>query len=110
MAEMAGRLSERVRCEGRDEVRGTAGETGGSWRTRFECWARVEPVSRFEALTPRADTRQTARRWRILMRDGVRPTLEMRIRWKGGLLLPTAIEPDPRMPGWILLWAEDWAD
>ena len=44
------------------------------------------------------------------MRDGVRSTLEMRIRWKGGLLLPTAIEPDPRLPGWILLWAEDWAD
>ncbi|PZU46489.1 MAG: hypothetical protein DI568_11810 [Sphingomonas sp.] len=110
MAELAGRLSERVRFEGRDEVRGAAAERGGGWHIRFERWAKVELLSRFEGVTPRADTRQSARRWRLELRDGVRPTLDMRIRWRGELMLPTAIETDPAMPGRIILWAEDWSD
>lgn len=108
--ELAGRLSERVRFEGRSRVRGAAGETAGDWQLLFECWAQVEAVSRFEALTLRADTRQPARRWRLLLRDTVAPQLEMRVRWGRELMLPTAIETDPRLPGLILLWAEEWAD
>ena len=110
MGEVAGRLSERVCFESRDKVRGSAGEIDGAWRRRFECWAKVEPVSRFEALTPRADTRQTTRRWRLELRAEVRPELDMRIRWRGETLLPTSVEVDPAVPGRIILWAEDWAD
>ena len=72
--------------------------------------AKVEPVSRFETLTPRADTRQTTRRWRLELRAEVRPELDMRIRWRGETLLPTSVEVDPAVPGRIILWAEDWAD
>lgn len=108
--ELSGRLSERVRFESRSGERGIAGEAGGAWRVQFECWAQVEAVSRFEALTLRADARQPARRWRLLVRDTVAPRLEMRIRWGRELMLPTAIEVDPRLPGLILLWAEDWTD
>ena len=62
MDEGAGRLSERVRFEGRDEVRGAAGDRPGAWLCRFERWARVEPLQRAEQLPSAADTRHSARR------------------------------------------------
>lgn len=103
MDEGAGRLSERIRFEGRDETRGAAGERVGSWQVRFERWARIELVERADHLPVSADTRHPARRWRLTMRDGLRPDLDMRASWRGGLLALTAISEDPAHRGWLLI-------
>lgn len=107
MPEFSGRLSERVRFEGRDELRGAAGDRRGEWRFRFERWASVEPVARAERSLDAADTRHSARRWKLTMRSGVLPTLDMRITWRGLTLALTGIESDPAAPGRLTLWAED---
>ena len=107
MGELSGRLSERVRFEGRDEVRGEAGDRVSGWTPRFERWALVEPVRRADATADRGEAVQSARRWRITIRGGVRPTLAMRIRWRGETLRPTAIEVDPATPDRIVVAAED---
>ncbi|MCG2839761.1 head-tail adaptor protein [Sandaracinobacter sp. RS1-74] len=107
MGERAGRLSERVRFEGRDEARARAGNLPGAWAYRFERWARVELLARADPLPAAADTRHSARRWRLTIRDGLRPTLEMRALWRGASLTLTGIEADPASPGWLTIWAED---
>ncbi|MGL6043738.1 MAG: phage head completion protein [Sandaracinobacteroides sp.] len=107
MAEFSGRLSQRVRFEGRDEQRSAAGELSSAWVFRFERWAMVEPVARAERTALSADTRHSARRWRVTLRDGVRPTLDMRMRWLDETMVPTGIEVDPAEPGRIVVWAQD---
>lgn len=107
MAELSGRLSERVRFEGRDQVRGAAGDLVSDWVTRFERWALVEPVRRADATSDRGEAVQSARRWRITIRNGVLPTLDMRIRWRGETLRPTGIEMDPAVSDRLLILAED---
>lgn len=107
MGELAGRLSERVRFEGRDEVRGAAGNLVSHWTVRFERWALVEPVRRSDAIADGADTRHSAQRWRLTIRDGVRPTLDMRLQWRGGIFRLTGLEAAPAAPGWLVIWAED---
>jgi head-tail adaptor len=107
MGEFSGRLSERVRFEGRDDVRGPAGDSISAWGVRFERWALVEPVRRADSTVDRGDSVHSARRWRVTIRAGVRPTLDMRLRWRGQMLRPTGIEIDPASPGQILILAED---
>jgi head-tail adaptor len=107
MGEFSGRLSERVRFEGRDEVRGSAGDRVSGWAVRFERWALVEPLRRSDASADGADTRHSARRWLVTIRDGQRPTLDMRLRWRAGTFRLTGIEADPAAPGWLVIWAED---
>lgn len=107
MGELAGRLSERVRFEGRDDVRGAAGDRLGDWGFRFERWACVEPVARADRMAEAADTRHAARRWKLTLRAGVQPTLDMRIRWRGLTLVPSGIEENPAEPGLLTVWAED---
>lgn len=107
MGEFAGRLTERVRFEGRDDVRGQAGDRVSAWSLRFERWAMVEPVRRADPTVDRGDALHAARRWRVTIRDGARPELDMRMRWRGLTLRPTGIEIDPASPGRILILAED---
>lgn len=107
MPEFSGLLSERVRFEGREEVRGSAGDRLGGWGFRFERWARVEPLARADRTADAGDTRYSQRRWKLTMRDGPKPTLDMRIRWRGLTLMPTGIESDPAEPGRMTVWAED---
>ena len=107
MGEFSGRLSERVRFEGRNEVRGDAGDRISVWAFLFERWALVEPVRRSDPTAMIGDTLHSARRWRVTVRDGVQPTLDMRMRWRGLILRPTGIEVDPAEPGRLLIHAED---
>jgi head-tail adaptor len=107
MDEFTGRLSERVRFEGRDEVRGSAGDRVSAWVTRFERWALVEPIRRGDPTVDGGDTRHSARRWRVTIRDGVQPTLDMRLRWRNEVLRPTGIEIDDRVLRRIIILAED---
>jgi head-tail adaptor len=109
MLERAGRLSQRVRFEARPVVRGDAGEALGDWSLAFERWAQVELLPRAEMLPAAADTRHSARRWRLTMRAGVMPRLDMRAVWAGNVLTLTGVEADPASPGWISVWAEDGA-
>ncbi len=107
MCEFSGRLSERVRFEARDNVRGSAGDRAAGWRFLFERWALVEPVRRADPAVDRGDAIHSARRWRVTIRDGVRPTLDMRMQWRGQTMRPTGIEIDPETSGQILILAED---
>jgi len=107
MGEFSGRLSERVRFEGRSDVRGAAGNRVSGWALLFERWALVEPVRRSDPTSAVGETWQSARRWRVTLRDGVQPTLDMRMRWRGLTLRPTGIEIDPAEPGRLLIMAED---
>lgn len=107
MTELAGRLSERVRFEGKDEVRGLAGNRTGDWRLRFVRWAAVEQVPRAERAASAGETRHSARRWKVMIRNGVRPTLDMRLVWRGESLILTGVEEDPAGSGWLIIWAED---
>jgi head-tail adaptor len=107
MGEFSGRLSERVRFEGRSNLRGLAGDRVSGWTLLFERWASVEPVRRSDPTIVRGDTLQSVRRWQVVVRDGVQPTLDMRLRWRGLTLRPTGIEIDPASAGRILILAED---
>jgi len=107
VGEISGRLSERVRFEGRDDMRGAAGNRVSNWTVRFERWALVEPVRRSDASADGADTRHSARRWRLTIRDGMRPTLDMRLQWRGATFRLTGVEAAPAEPGWLVIWAED---
>jgi head-tail adaptor len=110
VGELSGRLSERVRFEGRDEVRGLAGNRISGWVSRFERWALVEPLRRTDPSAASGDTWQSARRWRVTIRDGVRPTLDMRLRWRTNTLRLTGVEEDTAFPGRLLIFAEDFDD
>lgn len=108
MTEQAGRLSERVRFEQRLSLRGAAGQLSDVWEFVFARWAEVVPLARAEPLPDSADTRHLARRWRINIRDGERPEVGMRIRWRAETMTLSAVEFDPARPGWLRLWAEDF--
>lgn len=107
MGEFSGRLSERVRFEGRSSARGSAGDRVSGWTFLFERCALVEPVRRSDPTAALGETLQSARRWRVTLRDGVQPTLDMRMRWRGLTLRPTGIAVDPAVPGRLLILAED---
>lgn len=108
MTEQAGLLSERVRFERRDEAWGPAGDRFGTWLFAFERWARLEPLSRADPLPTAADTRHSARRWRLTLRAGAKPIVGMRAAWRGGLLRVTGVETDPARRGWLIVWAEEF--
>jgi head-tail adaptor len=107
MAEFAGSLSERVRFERPVEVRGSAGDRSDGWALVGERWAQVEPLERASQSTLLADTRHSARRWRVTVRAGLTLSLDMRIVWRGMVLKLTGIEEDPASPGRLTLMAED---
>jgi head-tail adaptor len=107
MSEVAGLLSERVRFERQDAVRGPAGDRAGAWLLVSERWARVEPVERAVMSGLSAETRHSTRRWRVTVRSGVALALDMRVVWRGLPLKLTGIEEDPAAPGVVTLWAED---
>lgn len=109
MAELAGRLAERVSFERRSEARGQFGEKSELWLFVFERWVELKLLTPAEPLPVAADTRHVARRWRLIMRDGRRPSLDMRVLWRDQVLAITGIEADPQRPGWLTLWAEDFA-
>lgn len=106
VTEAAGRLSERVRFERRDETRGPAGDQSVGWHFAFERWARLELLARADPLPAAADTRHSAGRWRLTLRAGVDPVPGMRVNWRGGVLKLTGVEMDPSRRGWLVLWAE----
>lgn len=109
MPELSGRLSERARFERRSDVRGQFGEQSEIWDFVFERWVEVKLLTPAEPLPPAADTRHVARRWRLTMRDGRRPLLDMRILWRDQVLAITGVVADPQLPGWLTVWAEDFA-
>ncbi len=109
MPELAGKLSERVCFERRGAARGRFGEQSDLWEFVFERWVEVKLTVPAEPLPVAADTRHVARRWRLTMRDGRRPSLEMRVLWRDQVLAITGIEADPQRPGWLTIWAEDFA-
>lgn len=108
MAEFAGRLSERVRFERRVELRGSAGDRIDGWAPVGERWALVEPMERTAQSALLADTRHSARRWRVTLRAGLLLSLDMRMLWRGLVLTLTGIEDDPAQPGQLTLTAEDF--
>lgn len=108
MAELAGRLSERVRFQRRIEVRGSAGDRSDGWVVVGDSWARVEFLERASQSTLLADTRHSSRRWRVTLRAGLTLSLDMRMVWRDLALRLTGIEDDPDQPGLITLIAEDF--
>ncbi len=108
MAEFAGTLSERVRFERRDVARGSAGDRGQGWLPVCERWARVEPVDRAAPSALLADTRHSARRFRVTLRAGATIDLDMRLLWRGQVLRIVGIDADPALPALVTLWAEDF--
>ena len=97
-----------MRFERRDEARGPAGEQSANWLFVFERWARVEALTRTEPLPMAADTRHSAGRWRLTLREGAQPLPGMRAVWRGGVLKVTGVETDPARRGWLLVWAEEF--
>lgn len=89
-------------------MRDLAGQQVDMWEAVYERWAEVRPLHRVDPLPAVADTRHMARRWRIVIRDGRKPDLGMRIRWREELLAIAMVEADPAKPGWITLWCEDF--
>ncbi|MBS3962086.1 MAG: head-tail adaptor protein [Sandarakinorhabdus sp.] len=108
MAEFAGNLTERVRFERRIESWGSAADRSDGWEPVGERWARVEPLDRASQSALLADTRHSARRWRVTLRAGLTLSLDMRMLWRGLALTLTGIEDDPAQPGRLTLIAEDF--
>ncbi len=108
MAEQSGKLSERVRFERQSGLRGPAGQVLDGWEFAFARWAEVKPMSRADPLPAAADTRHLARRWRVTIRNGQKPVLGMRMRWRDEILEISAVEFDPARPGWLTIWCGDF--
>ncbi len=108
MAEFAGSLSERVRFERRVEARGSAGDRNFGWVPAGERWARVELLDRTSQSALLADTRHSARRWRVTLRAGLMLSLDMRMVWRGLALKLTGIDEDPAFAGQLTVMVEDF--
>ena len=107
MVERAGRLSERLRFERRDEARGPAGDGSALWQFAFERWGQLELLARADPLPVAADGRHSAGRWRVTVRaGGAEPEVGMRLGWRGGVLKVTGVDADPARKGWLTLFAE----
>ena len=107
MAELAGRLSERLCFERRVETRGPGGERTGAWETAWEGWGLVEAVDRLPPADALAETRAPARRWRVTLRAGPAIVLPMRLRWRGLVLRIGGVGIEPAAPGLTTLWVEE---
>lgn len=107
--ELAGRLDQRVRFEGRSEQRGVAGDWAGQWEPVAECWASVELLSRASQSALSADTRHSARRWRMMLRSGPLLQVGMRVIWRNLELRVAGIEDDPADRDRLMIIAEDFA-
>ncbi len=107
MDEVAGALTARVDLWRRDPSRDPAGQQADAWLPAGSCWARIEAERRPGLSELVADTRHSARRWRLTLRarDGL--GLGMRATWRGLDLVVTGIEIDPGTPGLVRLRAED---
>lgn len=106
--EIAGRLKQRIRIERRVHAPDGAGGSHEIWRPVGEHWAEMRPVDSLNMSAVVADTRVTARRWRVLMRAGIEVALGMRLRWQGLDLRVTGIDRDPQMPDRITVVAEEF--
>ncbi len=107
-AEIAGRLKQRVRLEQKVPTPDGAGGSLDVWRTVGEHWAEMRPVDSVNMSAVVADTRVTARRWRVLMRGGIEVALGMRLSWRGLDLRVTGIDRDPQMPDRMTVVAEEF--
>lgn len=106
MTELAGRLTERVRFEQRDGVRGPGGEPGDLWTMVWEGAAVVEPEGRAGSALG-GERWQPGRRWRVTVRAGPTLALDMRMAWRGLTLRVAGTEVDPGARGQQTLWVED---
>lgn len=105
--ELSGKLSERVLIERQEAGRDLSGGFSGVWHTEATRWAKVEPIVRGSLSRLEADTRLTARTWRVMMRPGFAVTLDMRLRWRGRILRLLGVETDPAVPDRIIILAEE---
>lgn len=105
--EFSGRLTERVRIERRMPDLDGAGGSSDHWMRVGTAWAQVEPMSRFALSQVLADARQTARLWRVTMRSEWQVMLDMRLAWRGGVLMVVGVEPDPGRPDRVIVLAEE---
>lgn len=105
--EFSGRLRERVRIEQRVAGDDGSGGAGDQWRTVGTAWAQVEPISRTASAAVQADTRLTARLWRVTIRAEFRALLDMRLVWRGTLLRIAGVEHDPAWPDRAVVLAEE---
>lgn len=106
-AELAGRLQQRIRFEARLPGADGAGGIGNGWVTAAEVWGEIRPADRAALSAAAADTRITARRWRIVVRRGLPIRLDMRVRWRGLVMRLTGIQEDPGQPDRVTLSAEE---
>ncbi|WP_448582476.1 head-tail adaptor protein [Thermaurantiacus sp.] len=106
--EIAGRLKQRVRLERRVHTPDGAGGSHEVWQTVGEHWAEMRPADSLNMSAVVADTRVTARRWRVLMRAGIDIALGMRLTWQGLDLRVTGIQRDPQLPDRVAVIAEEF--
>lgn len=106
-AELAGRLRQRLRFERRTEIPDGAGGIGNHWSLAAEVWGELRPEGRGPTSVLDADTRVSIGRWRILVRNDLPLTLDMRVIWQGLAMRLTGIERDPAVPDRMLLLAEE---
>ncbi len=105
--EFSGLLRERVVIERSTGVSDGAGGLSSLWESVAVRWARVEPVERTQLSAVLADSRQTARTWRVTLRAGLEVTLDMRLRWRGAAMRLVGLETDPAQPDRMTLLAEE---
>ncbi|MFN3591376.1 MAG: head-tail adaptor protein [Thermaurantiacus sp.] len=106
-AELAGRLRQRLRFERRQEIPDGAGGIGNHWTLAAEVWGELRPEGRGPASLLDADSRVSVGRWRILVRNDLPLTLDMRVMWRGLVMRLTGIELDPVLPDRVVLMAEE---
>jgi head-tail adaptor len=106
-AELAGRLRQRLRFERRSEIPDGAGGVGNHWVVAAEVWGELRPEGRGPSSLLDADSRVSLGRWRILVRNDVPLTLDMRVLWQGLRMRLTGIKTDPALPDRVQLLAEE---
>jgi head-tail adaptor len=106
-AELAGRLRQRLRFEKRIAIPDGGGGSGDHWAVAGEVWGELRPLDRSALSVLAAEGRLSARRWRIVIREGLPLHLDMRVFWRGLMMRLTGIERDPLTPDRVTILAEE---
>lgn len=105
MAELAGRLRERVTLERWVGVADEFGGEAGAWTSEGVLWAEIASAGHGAGVE--AERRVRRQRHRVRVRSAARVDLGCRLGWRGRVLAVLSVERDAGRPDWIELLVEE---
>jgi len=105
MAELAGRLCERMALERWVGVADEYGGEAGAWTSEGVLWAEIAASGFGPGVE--AEQRTRRQRHRVRLRSAARVDLTCRLTWRGRVLAVLSVEKNAVRPDWIELLVEE---